>query len=63
METNEANWDRGLRVALGLALLSLTIVGPQTAWGLIGLLPLTTGALGFCPAYRLLGISTCRVRK
>lgn len=63
MHTNEATWDRAARVALGLALLSLTFVGPRTLWGLVGLVPLLTGALGFCPIYRLAGMSTCPVEK
>lgn len=56
---NEHNLERVFRVVLGLGLLSLTIVGPQTLWGLIGLVPLATGLLGTCPAYTLLGVSTC----
>lgn len=63
MQRNEAAWDRGIRVAVGLALLSLTIIGPQTLWGLVGLVPLATGLWGFCPAYRLFGLSTCSIRK
>lgn len=50
--------DRLLRVALGLVLLSLTVVGPQTAWGYLGLVPLLTGIVGRCPLYAALGIST-----
>lgn len=56
---NEGSVDRGLRVVVGLSLLSLTVVGPQTLWGLVGLVPLLTGTVGFCPLYRLLGINTC----
>jgi Protein of unknown function (DUF2892) len=59
MPRNEADWDRGLRVAVGLALLAMTVVGPQTWWGLVGIVPLLTGALGHCPLYRLVGVSTC----
>ena len=61
MKTNEGTIDRVARVILGLALLSLTVVGPRTLWGLVGLAPLATGLVGFCPLYRLLGISTCPV--
>jgi hypothetical protein len=60
---NEGNLDRAVRVIVGLGLLSLTVVGPQTLWGLIGIVPLVTGLVGSCPAYSLLGISTCPVRK
>ena len=55
---NEGLFDRTLRVILGLALLSLAFVGPRTPWGYVGLLPLVTGLVGFCPLYRVLGIST-----
>ncbi|MGO9004382.1 MAG: DUF2892 domain-containing protein [Beijerinckiaceae bacterium] len=59
--TNEGTVDRVLRAIVGLALISLVFVGPHTAWGWIGLVPLLTGVVGFCPAYRLLGIRTCKV--
>lgn len=58
MKTNEAGWDRVARVVLGLALLSLTVVGPKSLWGLVGLVPLLTGAVGFCPLYRVFSFST-----
>ncbi len=57
---NEGKIDRILRVVVGLGLLSLVVVGPQTLWGLVGIVPLVTGAAGFCPAYKLVGLSTCR---
>ncbi len=56
--TNEGTVDRTLRVILGVAILSLTVVGPHTLWGLVGAIPLLTGIFGFCPMYRLLGIRT-----
>lgn len=59
---NEGSLDRIARVALGLGLLSLTVAGPQTPWGYAGLLPLLTGLIGSCPAYRLLGFSTCPLK-
>jgi hypothetical protein len=61
MKINEASWDRGIRVVLGLALLSLTIVGPHTLWGLVGIVPLVTGIVGFCPIYALFGFSSCSI--
>ncbi|MCX5743299.1 MAG: DUF2892 domain-containing protein [Proteobacteria bacterium] len=61
MIQNEASLDRVVRVLLGLVLLSLVFVGPHTMWGLVGLVPLMTGLVGFCPLYRLLGVSTCAV--
>jgi hypothetical protein len=63
MVRNEADWDRALRVVVGLALLAMTVVGPQTWWGLVGILPLLTGALGYCPLYQVVGINTCAVKR
>ena len=60
---NEGTIDRALRVLAGLAVLSLVFVGPQSAWGWVGLVPLATGLLGFCPLYSVLGINTCSIRR
>jgi fatty acid desaturase len=60
---NEHLIDRAIRVVLGLAILSLVFVGPQTLWGLLGLVPLVTGLVGSCPVYTLLGLSTCPVER
>jgi membrane protein implicated in regulation of membrane protease activity len=62
MTHNEGTLDRTLRVVLGLVLLSLVFVGPQTWLGFIGVVPLITGLLAYCPLYRLLGVNTCSVR-
>lgn len=56
---NEGSFDRALRVIVGVVLIGLVFIGPQTAWGWIGLIPLVTGLVGICPLYRLLGIRTC----
>jgi hypothetical protein len=56
---NEALWDRAARVVLGVVLLSLLFWGPKTLWGLVGLVPLVTGAVGSCPIYTLCGLGTC----
>lgn len=55
---NEAAWDRGVRIVLGLVLLGLAAWGPKTAWGLLGFIPLATGVAGACPLYALAGLST-----
>jgi hypothetical protein len=60
---NEGTIDRALRVVFGLVVLSLVFVGPQTAWGWVGLVPLVTGLVGFCPLYSVLGINTCSIRQ
>ncbi|MFC1877012.1 DUF2892 domain-containing protein [Thermodesulfobacteriota bacterium] len=62
MRKNIGNIERIIRVAIGLTILSLTFVGPQSLWGLIGILPLATGLIGWCPPYAMLGISTCKNR-
>lgn len=59
MKRNEGTVDRGVRIVLGIALLSLVVVGPQTMWGLLGLIPLLTGIIGMCPLYRMVGFDTC----
>jgi hypothetical protein len=51
---NVASFERLLRVLVGLVFLSLAIAGPRTIWGLLGLVPLITGATGHCPLYALL---------
>lgn len=61
MKKNEGTVDRVLRVAVGLGILSLVFVGPQTMWGLVGIVPLATGALGFCPLYKVFGFNTCPI--
>lgn len=60
--SNEHKVERAVRVIAGLGILSLTFVGPQSLWGLVGIIPLATGLLGSCPVYTLLGISTCPTR-
>jgi len=56
--TNEGTVDRAIRIIAGLAILSLAFVGPQSPFGYLGLVPLATGLIGFCPAYKILGLST-----
>ncbi|NOS35003.1 MAG: DUF2892 domain-containing protein [Deltaproteobacteria bacterium] len=60
MKVNESSTERVVRVIAGIILLSIIFVGPQSWWGLIGLVPLITGLFGNCPLYTLLGISTCK---
>lgn len=59
--SNEHAVERVVRIVLGLGLLSLLAVGPVPGWGLaglIGLVPLATGAIGSCPIYTVFGFST-----
>lgn len=60
---NEGTLDRSIRILIGLLLIALVFVGPTTAWGWIGLVPLVTGLVGFCPLYQVLGLNTCPLKK
>ena len=62
MKTNEGTIDRALRIIAGLALIALAATGTVGAWGWIGIVPLATGLIGWCPAYTLLGINTCPMK-
>ena len=59
MKVNEGVLDRSLRVAAGVALIALSALGIIGPWGYIGVIPLVTGAVGLCPLYSMLGISSC----
>ena len=65
MKSNVGGIDKALRIVAGLALLSLVFIldGAARWWGLIGIVPLLTGSLGWCPAYIPFGISTCPAKK
>ncbi len=56
---NVGNIDRTIRIVIGIALIAIVFVGPKTPWGWIGVIPLVTAFGGFCPLYKLLGVSTC----
>jgi hypothetical protein len=62
MKTNEGGIDRILRIVVGLALIGLTLNGNIGVWGWVGVVPLATGALGWCPLYTLLGINSCPMK-
>lgn len=59
MTSNIGRIERVLRAIVGLGIVSLALVEPQTPWGWVGLVPLATAVVGWCPPYALLGISTC----
>ena len=63
MSLNVGSWDRVLRVVVGLVLIGLAAAGTVGWWGWLGVVPLATGLFGFCPAYTLLGIKTCPMKK
>jgi hypothetical protein len=62
MKANVGSIDRILRVALGLVLMGLAFTGTIGWWGWLGIVPLATGLVGWCPPYAILGLSTCRTR-
>ncbi len=62
IKTNLGMIDRAIRVLVGIGILAMVFVGPQTPWGYVGLIPLVTGLIGFCPAYCPLGFSTCGIQ-
>jgi hypothetical protein len=60
MTKNIGMVERIIRVVVGIGILSLAFVGPKSPWAYLGILPLLSGAVGWCPPYALLGISTAR---
>lgn len=62
MKTNEGGIDRILRIVAGLVLIGLAASGTVGWWGWLGVVPLATGLIGWCPAYTLLGMSTCPMK-
>ncbi|MDL2190368.1 DUF2892 domain-containing protein [Cobetia sp. LC6] len=60
MTRNVGDIDKIVRILIGVVLIGLAIFGQIGVWGFIGLVPLISGLLGTCPAYRLLGVNTCR---
>lgn len=63
MKKNVGSLDRVLRIIVGAVILSLAFVGPRSPWAYLGIIPLATGLIGWCPPYSLFGISTCKVAK
>ena len=65
MNANVGGIDRTLRIVVGIVLFALFFVleGNARYWALLGFVPLLTGIFRFCPAYTLLGVSTCPMKK
>ena len=63
MKLNVGGVDRILRIVGGVALIGLAATGTVGLWGYIGVVPLLTGAVGFCPVYPLIGLNTCSMKK
>jgi hypothetical protein len=60
MQKNIGSIDKVIRTLAGLVLLSLVFIGPQSAWGWIGAPVILIALFGFCPLYKILGISSCK---
>lgn len=60
MSQNVGGIDRIARIVIGIALVVLTLTGMVGTWGWIGVVPLATGLIGWCPAYLPFGIKTCK---
>ncbi|MCE8024279.1 MULTISPECIES: YgaP family membrane protein [Halomonadaceae] len=63
MKSNVGGIDKVARIVVGAVLIGLALTGSIGAWGWIGVVPLATGLFNFCPAYQLLGINTCKLKK
>ncbi len=59
---NEHIYERIARVAIGVALIAYALYS-GSLWGWIGIVPLLTGVVGFCPLYRVFGFSTCKLQQ
>ncbi len=62
MTKNVGGVDRILRIVVGLALIAAAATGAIGVWGYIGLVPLATGLMGWCPPYAILGFNTCKAK-
>jgi hypothetical protein len=60
MKKNIGSTERFIRVIAGLGITSMAFVGPHSPWAFLGIIPLLTGLMAWCPPYALLGISTCK---
>jgi hypothetical protein len=63
MKSNVGGIDRIARIVLGLVLIGLTVTGNIGVWGWLGVVPLATGAIGWCPPYAIFGFNTCSMKK
>ena len=63
MKQNVGSIERAIRVVAGAGIVSLAFVGPKSPWAYIGIVPILTGLVGWCPPYALFGFSTCKLAK
>jgi hypothetical protein len=63
MKANVGGIDKILRIVVGAGMVGATVAGVIPVWGYIGIVPLATGLINFCPIYPLIGLSTCATKK
>jgi hypothetical protein len=63
MKSNVGGIDKILRIVVGAGLIGATVAGMLPVWGYVGIVPLATGLMGWCPLYPILGLSTCPTKK
>ena len=62
LRRNVGDVGRVLRILVGLGVLSLAFIGPRTLWGYVGIVLIATGLIGWCPAWKMFGFSTCKIK-
>ncbi|MDO9052163.1 MAG: DUF2892 domain-containing protein [Methylotenera sp.] len=62
MKANVGGIDRVLRIVAGLALIAWVVLADGRVWAWIGVVPLATGLIKFCPLYGIFGISSCKTK-
>ena len=60
MTRNVGTIDRAIRIVIGIALIAAAATGTIGLWGYVGIVPLATGLIGWCPPYAIFGINTCK---
>lgn len=60
MKKNIGSLERVIRIIAGIAILFLAFAGPKSPWAYLGIIPLATGLIGWCPPYAFFGFSTCK---
>lgn len=60
LEKNMGGLDRLIRLVVGIGLVSAAVTGHLGNWAYLGLIPIVTAGIGSCPAYKLIGLKTCK---
>ncbi len=62
LDTNVGKWDRAIRLLVGALLVAGSATGKIGGWGYIGIIPMLTSLMGYCPAYQVFGFSSCPMK-